>query len=370
MKWEQSNIDSRVNPKFRAGGEKVSKSKSSSAYTLVSNIEFPERFTGVEAFNSTIKALDLCATAAYALPGMLSCIGRGMSIKDNASYAKLLARFDSVHQEFKKNKEKALKYQKCKYNPKDTERLQWLLTHQHNNGYGYGWGYLDEEARKNANIDFDKLKYTYSQAMKTGGKFLLDAWKAPSAFVGGCIDGGLSYFEDLATGAAGTLGYAWGFWGAIKDQTPFNTDWNAANLAGAKTAAKWASNTSNVCSLSDKYEAFLKNKMGINTDGVMYNAGRIVGNVATSTAVMTILPGGAAAPVALSGVTSYGVTLAKNVKANGGYKNMSDEEIIAANKHATKNAIISGTTALLTAGVNKKFFKIETGGDIISKYRY
>ena len=370
MKWEQSNIDSRVNPKFRAGGEKVSKSKSSSAYTLVSSIEFPERFTGVEAFNSTIKALDLCATAAYALPGMLSCIGSGMSIKDNASYAKLLARFDSVHQEFKKNKEKALKYQKYKYNPEDTERLEWLLTHQHNNGYGYGWGYLDEEARKNANIDLDKLKYTYSQAMKTGAKFLLDAWKAPSAFVGGFIAGGLSYFEDLATGVAGTVGYAAGFLGAIRDQKPFNTDWNAAKLAGAKTAAVWASNTSNVCSVSDKFEALLKNKAGINTDGFMFNAGRIAGNVVVSSAVMTVLPGGVAAPIALSGVTSYGVTLAKNVKANGGYKNMSDEEILAANKHATNNAIISGTTALATAGVNKGIFKIDTGGDIMTKYRY
>ncbi len=96
VRWEQSGINSNVKPPINRGKGYVA--KSATPYKQLLELDLPADFSGKEALLATQKGMEACYSGADQIPGILSGIGRGMTLKDNASYAGLMDLFKTTNQ--------------------------------------------------------------------------------------------------------------------------------------------------------------------------------------------------------------------------------------------------------------------------------
>ena len=158
----------------------------SSAYSTLASIEFPERFPGKNSVSTVLHSMIVCSDSASDLSHILTCVGKGMTIADNASYKSLLRRFETTQQSLREIRTAAVLYKQSGEYPTHDKIDQFLTSNLSYDGYGNGWGYTPEgkiTAAENFN-DFSNFI----------PELLSGAWSGAKVFVGDTIGGAAAAF--------------------------------------------------------------------------------------------------------------------------------------------------------------------------------
>ena len=140
VRWEQSGINSNVKPPINRGKGYVA--KSATPYKQLLELDLPADFSGKDALLATQKGMEACYSGADQLPGILSGIGRGMTLKDNASYAGLMDLFKTTNQAIGRSSMAASIYQQRGFVPTDDEIQTCLAENQGDLAFEPGGPYI------------------------------------------------------------------------------------------------------------------------------------------------------------------------------------------------------------------------------------
>lgn len=370
VRWEQSGINSNVKPPINRGKGYVA--KSATPYKQLLELDLPADFSGKEALLATQKGMEACYSGADQLPGILSGIGRGMTLKDNASYAGLMDLFKTTNQAIGKSSLAASIYQQRGFAPTDSE-IQTLLASGvsgFNNGYGpaYGYGPGGEQlALERGNALLGALGDMWS-GLKGMGMNLINT--------GACIGNSVFTNFNSATNMALSVcaetgwGFASGFAGFVGD-TIGGIGAMGATFVGRPDVAYSITKMFDFRSqVDDLAQAF-----GVNTNSDVYTMSRVVGQVTANVGVH-LIPGvgqaGYVLDAALYGIQGYAQgyrnTIDNRLKQNGvsedvykskytfpdtmaATKYIKEEDYNSAITNGVCHSAINFTTTILTGGI-------------------
>lgn len=334
VKWEQSGINSNVKPPINRGRDYVA--KSATPYKQLLELDLPSDFSGKEAVLATQKGMEACYSGANDLPGILSDIGRGMTLKDSASYAKLAKMFDATNRDFTRANVAASLFQYSGEKPTKTLIDQILSNPAAFSASMYGPEYgVTPEGEKLAQERWNGLIGTIGD-LRTGAKELGSS----------LLWGGATIASGFVSGALGFVGDNLGGAGAF-----------LLNAVGCNKAAE---SCVNFFDWSTQWDNAMKG-FGINTEGGLYKTSKFVGNTATGLAINGALnmafPGSSAIIGAAYGpinnglqtyCTQYRSTLRDLKKADG---TLSSQDYQNASLNALGHGLISVGSAALTGKV-------------------
>lgn len=121
VEWKHGVISYEAYPYFEAAADNAS-----NARKQLSDIEFPERFTGFGDMETIKRSLCICSEGAYKLSGFLTKIGQKMTLADDDSYKDLMRRIDFQKQDILGIRAKAILYRCNGKNPTKDEVEKYL----------------------------------------------------------------------------------------------------------------------------------------------------------------------------------------------------------------------------------------------------
>lgn len=373
VKWEQSGINSNVKPPIGDGKGFVA--PSATPYRQILELDLPEDFSGKDALVATQKGMDACYSGANELPGILSGIGRGMTLKDNASYAGLMKLFDATNQTIGRSSLAASIYQQRGFVPTEND-INQILVYAAGGGEGLppvgGTGELDPlllatlSGGGNPTGAYISPYYDYDWTQAGAIPFLNEKpdWGAIGQ---GLVTGAKAIGWGLVSGSAGFLS---GFAGFVGD-----------TLGGIGAMGATKANRPDIAYSITKMFDFrsqvddLAQAFGVNTNSDLYTMSRVAGQVVANVGVHLIPVVGKAGFVldaALYGVQGYAQgyrnTIDNRLKQNGVSEDVYKSkytwpDTMAATKYIKKedynNAFQNGvghsainfTTTIVTGGI-------------------